>query len=102
MLAGSASADPIAQKVYDDVKAVRRVATAAGRAWLTAAVRALSEIAVVSARKTRLQQLSNLVDGLVHLDEAQTSRLDERIATLEADLRQLIEARADRAQTSAS
>ena len=31
MLAGSASADPIAQKVYDDVKAVRRVATAAGR-----------------------------------------------------------------------
>ena len=53
-------------------------------------------------RKTRLQQLSSLVDGLVHLDEAQTSRLDERIATLEADLRQLIEARADHAQTSAS
>ena len=53
-------------------------------------------------RKTRLQQLSSLVDGLVHLDEAQTSRLDERIATLEADLRQLIEARADHAQTSVS
>ena len=53
-------------------------------------------------RKTRLQQLSSLVDGLVHLDEAQTSRLDERIATLEADLRQLIEARAEHAQTSAS
>lgn len=52
-------------------------------------------------RKTRLQQLSSLVDGLVHLDEAQTSRLDQRIATLEADLRELIEARANDLQASA-
>ena len=46
-------------------------------------------------QKARLQQLSSLVDGLVHLDEAQTSRLDRRIATLEADLRQLIESPSD-------
>ena len=53
-------------------------------------------------QKARLQQLSSLVDGLVHLDEAQTSRLDRRIATLEADLRQLIESPSDDLDTTAA
>lgn len=39
--------------------------------------------------RSRLEQLSALFDGLVHLDEAETARLSERISLLEAELRAL-------------
>lgn len=40
-------------------------------------------------QRTRLEQLSSLFEGLVHLDEADTARLSERISLLEAELRAL-------------
>lgn len=43
-------------------------------------------------QRSRLQQLSSLFDGLVHLDEAETARLAHRISLLEAELRVLASA----------
>lgn len=43
-------------------------------------------------QRTRLEQLSALFDGLVHLDEADTARLSERISLLEIELRALASA----------
>lgn len=40
-------------------------------------------------QRTRLEQLSQMFDGLVHLDEADVARLSERISLLEAELRTL-------------
>ncbi len=48
-------------------------------------------------QKARLQQLSGLIDGLVHLDASQSSQLDTGIATLETDLRRLIDGARDEA-----
>lgn len=38
----------------------------------------------------RLGQVAALLDGLVHLDAAETRRIGARIARLEADLRKLM------------
>lgn len=43
-------------------------------------------------QRTRLQELSALFEGLVHLDEAETARLSARISLLEAELRALASA----------
>lgn len=40
-------------------------------------------------QRSRLEQLSSLFEGLVHLDAADTARLSERISLLEAELRAL-------------
>lgn len=40
-------------------------------------------------QKNRLEQLSLMLDGLVHLDEADTRRLGDRIALLEIEMRAL-------------
>lgn len=40
-------------------------------------------------QRSRLEQLSGLFEGLVHLDAAETARLAERISLLEAELRAL-------------
>ncbi len=40
-------------------------------------------------QRTRLEQLSALFEGLVHLDEAETARLSDRISLLEIELRAL-------------
>lgn len=40
-------------------------------------------------QRSRLEQLSGLFEGLVHLDDAETARLSERISLLEAELRAL-------------
>ncbi|MFP7723419.1 GAF domain-containing protein [Lysobacter sp. A3-1-A15] len=51
-------------------------------------------------RTARLQHLSGLADGLPDLDASQAARLDQRIAALEADLRQLAQSRADDLRSS--
>ncbi len=43
-------------------------------------------------QRTRLEQLSALFEGLVHLDETETARLSERISLLEVELRALASA----------
>lgn len=43
-------------------------------------------------QRTRLEQLSALFEGLVHLDESETARLSERISLLEIELRALASA----------
>ena len=45
---------------------------------------------VLREQRARLDQLSTLLEGLVHLEDAETARLGERIADLEADLRALM------------
>jgi len=45
---------------------------------------------VLAEQKSRLDQLGTLLDGLGHLEDAQTARISERIAQLEAELRQLM------------
>ncbi|UHQ20346.1 GAF domain-containing protein [Lysobacter sp. KIS68-7] len=45
---------------------------------------------VLSEQKSRLDQLGALLDGLGHLEDAETARIGERIAALEAELRQLM------------
>lgn len=45
---------------------------------------------VISEQKSRLDQLGALLDGFGHLDDAETARIGERIAELEAELRQLM------------
>jgi light-regulated signal transduction histidine kinase (bacteriophytochrome) len=45
---------------------------------------------VIAEQKSRLDQLGGLLDGLGHLEDAQTARIGERIAELEAELRQLM------------
>ncbi|HVQ32890.1 MAG TPA: GAF domain-containing protein [Lysobacter sp.] len=45
---------------------------------------------VIAEQKSRLDQLGALLDGLGHLEDAQTARIGERIAALEAELRQLM------------
>ena len=45
---------------------------------------------VLREQKSRLDRLSALLDGLVHLEDRQTERLGERIARLEADLLSLM------------
>jgi len=47
---------------------------------------------VIAEQKSRLDQLGALLDGLGHLEDAQTARIGERIAELEAELRQLMSA----------
>ena len=44
-------------------------------------------------QKARLDQLSGLLDGMVHLGDAEATRLGERIASLEHELRQLMHQR---------
>jgi light-regulated signal transduction histidine kinase (bacteriophytochrome) len=46
-------------------------------------------------QRSRLEQLSGLFEGLVHLDAAETARLAERISLLEAELRALAATRTD-------
>jgi light-regulated signal transduction histidine kinase (bacteriophytochrome) len=46
-------------------------------------------------QKNRLEQLSVMLDGLVHLDEADTRRLGDRIALLEIEMRALAAKPAD-------
>jgi len=45
---------------------------------------------VLAEQKSRLDQLGALLDGLGHLEDAETARIGERIAELEAELRQLM------------
>ncbi len=45
---------------------------------------------VVRDQKSRLDQLSSLLDGLVHLEDHESARLADRIAALEAELRGLM------------
>jgi light-regulated signal transduction histidine kinase (bacteriophytochrome) len=45
---------------------------------------------VIAEQKSRLDQLGALLDGLGYLQDAQTARIGERIAELEAELRQLM------------
>ena len=45
---------------------------------------------VIAEQKSRLDQLGALLDGLGYLEDAQTARIGERIAELEAELRQLM------------
>lgn len=45
---------------------------------------------VLREQKSRLDRLSALLDGLVHLEDGQAERLGERIARLEADLLELM------------
>lgn len=48
---------------------------------------------VLQEQKSRLDQLAALLDGLGHLGDAQTTRIGERIAALEAEIRALLQAR---------
>jgi light-regulated signal transduction histidine kinase (bacteriophytochrome) len=45
---------------------------------------------VIVEQKSRLDQLSALLDGLGHLEDEETARIGERIAELEAELRRLM------------
>jgi light-regulated signal transduction histidine kinase (bacteriophytochrome) len=45
---------------------------------------------VIAEQKSRLDQLGALLDGLGHLEDAETARIGARIAELEAELRQLM------------
>jgi light-regulated signal transduction histidine kinase (bacteriophytochrome) len=45
---------------------------------------------VIAEQKSRLDQLGALLDGIGHLEDAETARIGERIAELEAELRQLM------------
>ena len=45
---------------------------------------------VIAEQKSRLDQLGALLDGIGHLEDADTARIGERIAELEAELRQLM------------
>ena len=47
---------------------------------------------VLAAQKTRLDQLSGLLDGLGHLGEEQARRIGEHIAALEAEMQRLMRA----------
>jgi len=45
---------------------------------------------VIAEQKSRLDQLGALLDGIGYLEDAETARIGERIAELEAELRQLM------------
>ena len=53
-------------------------------------MRAFRRRHVIAEQKSRLDQLSGLLDGLGHLEDAETARIGARIDVLEAELRALL------------